>query len=102
MANPTPPTSPLTWTKISCTDGSGPDLYYASATSSVGTSAIYQVSGGRALVVAAGATPDVTAMTWTTLAASTSGAPGAVLSYAPIASSAHGLYLLPGGDLSYE
>ncbi len=99
MALPTAPTSPLTWTKIPCTDGSGPDLYYTSATSSVGTTILAMVGGGsRASVLSAA--PDVTTVTWTKLLPT--GADGAALAYAPLVSSGHGAYLLPGGDLRYE
>lgn len=101
MALPTAPTSPLTWTKISCTDGTGPDLYYTSATSSIGTTYFAAVGNGSR-VVKIGAAPDVTAVSWTLLSPLASGAPGAALAYAGIVDAGHGVYLLPGGDLYYE
>lgn len=104
MALPTPPTSPLTWTRVpSANPGVGPDLYYTSATSSIGASRIYQVAGGTPLVVASGVAPDGPTVTWTKLAGTGGSTIGPDLYYVPIeASGSHGLYLLPGGRLAYE
>lgn len=104
MALPTPPTSPLTWTKVASANPSvGPDLYYTTAISSIGTSKIYQVTGGIPLVVASGVTPDGPTVTWTKLEGNGGSTIGPALGYVPIeASGSHGLYLLPGGRLSYE
>lgn len=106
MANPTPPTSPLTWTRIApaTTAGNPPiGLSWAQAVSSIGTSLLLCADGGDVLVVASSITPDVTSMTWTTLApAAVSPAAGSVL-YAPIeGATPHGVYLSPGGRLTFE
>lgn len=100
MALPTPPTSPLTWTRIAPATAAGPGLSYAPATSSIGASMLYCVDGGTPIRVASGVTPDVASITWTELAPSGN---GPTILYAPIeAAASHGLYLMPNGLLSYE
>lgn len=96
----TAPSSPITWTRLPTTTPTvGPDLYYAQAASSVGTSTIYAVSGAPPLSILDGAAPTgATGVTWS--AVSATGAIGPTLAWCSLGSAA-GLYLGPSG-LSYD
>lgn len=97
MALPTLTSTAATWTKIPTANALGPDLYYASVISSIGTTVLLTTGGGVPVV---GFLPDVATMIWQALP-STTGGPSVF--WAPIASgTAHAVYLLPDGRLAYE
>lgn len=97
MALPTAPTG-ITWTKVtSLNPHVGPDVYYGTATSSIGAS-IFVTAGGCAPIIVSAA-PDVTTVTWVAVPATGS---GPAMAYGPIvAATTHALYL-SGGRLSFE
>lgn len=95
MALPTLTSTAATWTRIPTGNVLGPDLYYASLISSIGTTVLLATGGGVPVV---GTLPNVATMIWQALP----GAAGPSIFWAPIADTPHAVYLLPDGRLVHE
>src|SRR6478735_7540244 len=97
MALPTAPTGITGTTITSANPLVGPNLYYGTATSSVGATIFLTADGAQPIEI--GAAPDVTSVTW--VAVPPTGA-GPAMAYGPIQSATpHGVYLT-AGILSYD
>ena len=96
MALPTLTSTAAAWTRIPTANAIGPDLYYCSVISSIGTTVLLAPAGGVPVV---GSAPNVATMIWIALPATGGGAP---IFWSPISDTPHAVYLMPDGRLIHE